>query len=68
MSTVATETDRLMQLKEVAETLGMSKRTLERRIDEGILPDPEFNGQRRVYRASMMPDLINRVTKPRGKR
>lgn len=68
MSTMTTEQDRLVQLNEVAQCLGMSKRTLERRIDDGTLPEPQYNGQRRVYRATMIPDLMKRVTNKRSRR
>ncbi len=63
-STVSTPIDRLVFIKEVAAMLSMSVRTMERRFAEGKLPLPERVGkhQKRVYRESKIPELIQLVT------
>lgn len=43
--------------------LCMSVRTMERRIKKGLMPPPEYNGPRRVYRESMIPVLIEQATR-----
>jgi len=55
--------EHLVPIKIVAETLGLSVKTIERRIKAGILPAPERNGIKRVYRASKIPALIDAVTR-----
>lgn len=60
-TTQAPPIERLIKFKEVANRLAISTRTLERRIDEGILTRPQFNGQGRVYRESMIPTLIDQL-------
>jgi len=57
--------DRLIAIKDVAKTLCMSVKTMERRFAEGLLPLPERIGlnKKRVYRASMIPVLIEHVTR-----
>ena len=42
--------ERLVTIKEVAKQLSMGVRTIERRIKKGLMPRPEYNGPRRVYR------------------
>ena len=53
----------LLPIKEVAPRLGMSVKTMERRYKEGVIPLPEWNGGKRVYRESKIAVLIERITK-----
>lgn len=55
--------ERLITIKEVAKQLSMSVRTMERRIKKGLMPQPEYNGPRRVYRESIIPILVEQATR-----
>lgn len=57
------KSDRLIAIKDVAKMLCMSVRTMERRIKKGLMPPPEYNGPRRVYRESVIPVLIKQATR-----
>lgn len=59
------EEERLIAIKEVAKLLCMSVKTMERRFAEDLLPLPERIGKhkKRVYRASMIPILIEQATR-----
>lgn len=59
--------DRLLRLVRVAELLGVCRRTVERRIAEGLLPQPV-----KVGRASCLPEsevhaYIERIKRERGR-
>ncbi len=59
------EEDRLIAIKDVAVILSMSVKSMERRFAEGLLTLPERVGKhrKRVYRASMIPILIEQATR-----
>lgn len=55
--------DRLVPFPEAAKLLGISKRTLERRIQAGLMPAPAHNGRKRVYLGSVLDDAMQRIVR-----
>jgi excisionase family DNA binding protein len=61
MDTVAAG-DRLMRIKDVAEFLGTSDKTVRRLIDEGKLKSQKLRGLRLIWKSHLL-EMLNPVTK-----
>lgn len=53
----------LVLFRDAAKRLACSVRTLERRIAAGLMPEPVYNGRKRVYPSSVVDQTVERITR-----